>query len=246
LHASADFPHRRLEPNLIVAVPGCANAVTTATWLSAGVARFAALVRPSSRSARLPKPEIFLIEPARENLRLVRLAPSQPHPFDHTRTTQPSPSTALTTTDAEADAHGFVDAVSFDGGMIHLRGWARDRKLRQPARRELLLVNGEKVWSLAPWLLRPDVARAFADESSLFGFTAELPLEQFRIGRTHTLSLAAVDEQNLPTPLVWGFGDTITQRFAGIDVHFSVENQTGFVSRHHSKPWPRRLFSPAV
>ncbi|MES2694424.1 MAG: radical SAM/SPASM domain-containing protein [Verrucomicrobiota bacterium] len=186
-----------LPPGLLLAlcVDGVVEGFSAPLAVSAGVAQWSAwLDRPLSpcRAARLT---LLALTRDATGAQLSRLPLAPPA---LTRTSPP-PRPA-----APATLTGFVDEVRLHGGILQLRGWARDGAARTPAHQVTALLEGEAPCSVYPWLDRPDVARHHGDAPARFGFALEIPLPASPPTRPRRLQILAHNPQHEATALFWG------------------------------------------
>ncbi len=178
---------RTLTLTLAIAVEGVVRAYTATTATAHGRTQWSAVVADLPRPASSGAIEVFLVDGSA----LRRIAPVTAHlePPMHAAT--------------EGALHGFVDEVQRTDTTVHFIGWARDATRRTPAARVLALIQGEPARSLSPWLPRADVARAFGDAATNFGYSLELPLELLAHARPRSIRILAVDDHGAALPLEW-------------------------------------------
>jgi len=170
---------------LALSVDRVVCAYTGATRVAGGIAQWSAVMECDSRRARPGAIEVHLVAGAA--WRKIALQGTRP--------------SAPVRGDDGGRLHGFVDEVRRTGGSIHFIGWARQAGARTPAARVVVAIAGQPVRSIRPWLPRPDVARAFGDSATGFGYSIELPLQ---LGAAEpSLALLAVDERGNSAPIEW-------------------------------------------
>ena len=102
-----------------------------------------------------------------------------------------------------ASVQGFIDEVRIGGGVVTLRGWARDTETRAPASRVVVLLAGKPLRAVRPWLSRPDVAQAFGEPPANYGFIIEIPLSLLRKAEPSEITVIALNDRQAAAELVW-------------------------------------------
>lgn len=264
LHTDASSlpAHPAKSPTLLaLALDGIVRDVIAAVTVSPGLAQFSTSLTSAPASATTHRIEVFQLRFVTDALVLERLprspsqSPATSSPTAASTTTRTSPTAgsaaiappwlrpdsplSLITTDSPL--HGFVDEVKIEAGVLHLIGWARNAATKSPASRILASFNGQPARAVRPWLSRPDIVQAYQDPVAHYGFILELPLHRLTSGKPYTLTVLALDHHGAASPLHWGFKETLTALGPRFITHFSVDQNTGHLTRRFTDPWPRRL-----
>ena len=102
-----------------------------------------------------------------------------------------------------ASVQGFIDEVRIDGGVVTLRGWARDVETRTPASRVVVLLAGKPLRAVRPWLSRPDVAQAYGDPPATYGFIVEIPMVLLSETEPSEITVIALNDRQASAELAW-------------------------------------------
>ena len=110
---------------------------------------------------------------------------------------------ALPGPSSHASLQGFIDDVWMGGRVVTVRGWARDAETRTPASRVVLLLAGQPLRAVRPWLSRPDVAQAYGEPPAAYGFIIEIPLTLLLAAEPSEITLIALNDRQASAQLAW-------------------------------------------
>lgn len=100
--------------------------------------------------------------------------------------------------------YGVVEGAEIHEGVVTLRGWVSDLTRARPVGRVLVLVNGQVVRAVKPWLHRMDVATAHGPGHLVSGFRIDFSITDPGTTQPLQIVLIAVNAQNdASSELLW-------------------------------------------